>query len=383
MRSEAFVSSKPTVLILDSLAGVGISVQVIQCLAAGGAFDIAVASPHRGSILRHSRWVKRFHFLRSGLQPEEALDELKGVLKGGWADVLLPVNVDQIDLLIGHGAAGLAALAKLPLQPDPLAFRTACSKTLLSSFMEDNGIPHPRTVRFTAGDAAVRARLESLRLPVITKPTWGGGGSGMRVFESREGLLEHLEASSTPENPVVVQEFIRGFDLGSAVFCRDGEVLHMTMQRNVSADQGTFRPSKGLRFFDDPEVRGVVGRLMGALKWSGIAQVDLRQEEGSGALHVLEINPRYWGSVLGSARMGVNFPDIACRMAAGLPPCGGAYLPGKYITAMGYLLELRAKLQGRPNQETFEYAESAFPEMIADPMPRLVEVIQKLTRRTP
>lgn len=375
------MNSKPTVLVLDSPAGVGITVQVVQCLAAGGAFEIAVASPHPDSILKRSRWVKRFHHLPEAREPADILRRLDAILCEREADVVLPVNVDRIDLLISHGDGALRA--KLPPQPGREAFQTACSKTLLSAFMEAHGIPHPRTVRYEAGDRDVLKRLEDLRLPVIAKPTWGGGGSGMRVFETRDGLVEHLEASSTPANPVVVQEFLRGHDLGSAVFCRDGEVLFQTMQRNVSADQSTFRPSKGLRFFDDADVRAVVRQLMGALRWSGIAQIDLRVEEGSGALNVLEINPRYWGSVLGSARMGVNFPDIACRMAAGLPQPAGEYRPGKYITAMGYLLELKAKWQGRPNQETFRYAESAFPEMIADPMPRIVEVIQKLTKRKP
>lgn len=375
------MKEKPTVLVLDSPAGVGITVQVVQCLAAAGTFGVEVASPHPDSILRHSRWVRGFHFLERTSDPARALDQIKTVLRRGGMDILLPINVDQIDFLITHGDAELRSLARLSEQPEREAFQTACSKTLLSAFMEKHGIPHPRTVRFASGDPEILEHLASLRLPVITKPTWGGGGSGMRVFENREGLVPYLEEKSTPENPVIVQEYIRGHDLGSAAFCNAGEVLHLTMQRNMSADQNSFRPSKGLRFFDDPNVRTVVEKLMGALKWSGIAQIDLRVDGETGDLFVLEINPRYWGSVLGSQRMGVNFPEIACRRAIGLPVPAVEYRKEKYITSFGYLLHLRDKLLGRASLESFTYADSAFGEIVKDPMVRVVEVIQRLTKR--
>lgn len=374
------MKSQPTVLILDSRAGVGITVQVVQCLAAAGTFAVHLASPHRDSILRQSRWVKGFHFLEPCPEPAVGMDRLKAILRSVKPDVLLPVNVDQIDLLAKHGDEELRRLTRLTEQPSADMFRTACSKTLLSAFMEERGIPHPRTVRFDPADPAIPSKLLSLRFPVITKPTWGGGGSGMRVFDNHDGLIPYLEEKSTPQNQVIVQEYIRGYDLGSAAFCSGGEVLHLTMQRNMSADQNSFRPSKGLRFFDDPKVRAVVEKLMGALKWSGIAQIDLRVDGETGDQFVLEINPRYWGSVLGSQRMGVNFPEIACRRALGLPDPPVEYRKGKYITSFGYLLHLRDKVLGRASLESFTYADSAFGEIIRDPIVRVVELIQRLTK---
>ncbi len=372
---------KPKVLILDSHAGVGITVQVVQCLAAGGAVDIFVASPHADSILRHSRWVKGFTYLPPGKDCGDFLMRLKDVLRKDKIDVLLPVNVDQIDFLVNNADDELRSMVRVTEQPPPKSFQTACSKTALSAFMEEHEVPHPRTVRFDPADPEVSRKLERLRMPVITKPTWGGGGSGMRVFEAADGLLPYLEEKHSVENPLVVQEFIRGYDLGSAAFCAGGEVLFLTVQRNMSADQNSFRPSKGLRFFEDPKVRAVVEKLMGALRWSGIAQIDLRVDGATGDLFVLEINPRYWGSVLGSQRMGINFPDIACRRAAGIAFPSPVYRPGKYITSFGYLLHLRDKLLGRKSLESFTYADSAFGEVVKDPMVRVVEVVQKLTKR--
>ena len=45
---------------------------------------------------------------------------------------------------------------------------------------------------------------------------------------------------------------------------------------------------------------------------------DLRQGT-DGKFYVLEINARYWGSLIGSLSAGVNFPAIACALALGEP----------------------------------------------------------------
>lgn len=374
--------AKPTVLVLDCLAGVGTTLQVVQCLATTGAYRIVVASPHRNSILRHSRWVHSCYFLENDINPLQELIQLKEIIRKCNADVLLPVNVDSIDFLIRYGDHELHSIIKLPEQPSLETFRTACSKSLLATFLEIHDIPHPKTIQFIPSDRSNTERIETLQLPLITKPSWGGGGKGMRVFETYDGIIPYLEEASTTENPIIIQEFITGYDLGCAVFCSDGEILSITMQKNISIDQDSLRPSKALQFFDDTMVKDVVAKLMRALIWTGIAQIDLRVNDNTGEVLVLEINPRFWGSLLGSQRMGVNFPDIVCRRALGLPVAPSTYRKGNYINALAYIQYLRDRLLLRPKLEDFTYAESAFNEIVKDPMVRIFEIIQRLTKRS-
>ena len=51
--------------------------------------------------------------------------------------------------------------------------------------------------------------------------------------------------------------------------------------------------------------------LMQALKWSSIVNIDFIYDENDKQAKILEVNPRYWQSLLGSLFAGVNFPYLA------------------------------------------------------------------------
>ncbi|MBC7611219.1 MAG: ATP-grasp domain-containing protein [Polaromonas sp.] len=379
VHADAAPGTRPfKVLVLDAPLGGTVAMQVVQCLATDGAFAISVASTDPRPIAKYSRWVKRFYRLPAGRDQTATLHRLKSILRSERFDILLPVGVDEIAFLANHMDDELRSLTRIPDQPSAKAFEIANSKSLLSAFMEEHGIEHPRTVRFDAQDPSMPERLAGLALPVITKPTWGGGGSGIRVFESREPLCAHLAEHSAPGNPLVAQEFVGDHDVGVAVYCRAGEILYMTMQRVTSSAPQTFRPSKAIHFFESAKLTELVARLMKALAWNGIAQVDLRVDSATGDAHVLEINPRYWGSVLGSQRMGVNFPAIACRMAVGLLLPEAGYRHGRYITAMGYVQQLWRFSRGQPAAERISFGESACSEIVRDPLPRVWEALRRV-----
>ena len=144
------------------------------------------------------------------------------------------------NIIIAQGDSELRSLAHLIEMPSAEAFRTAQSKSAFSMFLEQHNIPHPNTVRFNSADPSMPSRLDALRLPVIIKPTWGGGGHGIHVIDTREELLPYLMKSSTLQNPLIIQEFIQGYDVGSAVFSPerrntvyDDAAKHVRKPRNL------------------------------------------------------------------------------------------------------------------------------------------------------
>jgi len=50
------------------------------------------------------------------------------------------------------------------------------------------------------------------------------------------------------------------------------------------------------------------------MKWSGVGMVEFRIDERDGSLKLMEVNPRFWGSLQLSILSGVDFPYMLYRL---------------------------------------------------------------------
>jgi len=58
--------------------------------------------------------------------------------------------------------------------------------------------------------------------------------------------------------------------------------------------------------------------MMKELNWNGVACVDMRRDEKTRKVFILEINGRFWASVLPSfVKAGVNFPMVLLKLSLG------------------------------------------------------------------
>ncbi len=55
--------------------------------------------------------------------------------------------------------------------------------------------------------------------------------------------------------------------------------------------------------------------LLDALGWHGVAMVEFKREEATGRFVLMEVNPKFWGSLELAIVSGVDFPYLASRMA--------------------------------------------------------------------
>jgi hypothetical protein len=62
---------------------------------------------------------------------------------------------------------------------------------------------------------------------------------------------------------------------------------------------------------NNSSVYEVVKEAINKLNWSGVVHFDLRYDEKENQAKVIEMNPRFWGSIVGSYYAGVNFPYLA------------------------------------------------------------------------
>jgi D-aspartate ligase len=254
-------------------------------------------------------------------------------------DVVMPISSLGIKALSQHGRT-LAFANKLVHLPDPDSFDAATNKGALAKVLAANSIPHPSTVVLASGSLKVE-RLSTLTFPVIAKPLLSSGGVGIKRFESRSELDAFLLDQGERQD-WVIQEFVEGTDLCVNVLCENGEIIASTVQHAIIPPSVQYGPAPAVAFQTDHSAMDVAGRLMKALNWTGVANIDMRLGSQRETPLVLEVNGRYWLSLLGALHAGVNFPLLACEAAMGLTksnrtPQNVRYFYGKRTSALSLL----------------------------------------------
>jgi predicted ATP-grasp superfamily ATP-dependent carboligase len=121
--------------------------------------------------------------------------------------------------------------------------------------------------------------------------------------------------------PVLIQEAlpISGVALGVGLIADRGRVLNAYAYRRLREFPVSGGPSTLRETIDAPELIGHAERLMRALNWTGVAMVEFKMDERDGVARLLEINPRFWGSLELAAVAGMNFPLMLYKLTRGEP----------------------------------------------------------------
>ncbi len=347
------------VLVLDGESGFATS--VVRSLAAARRWRIHLlykpASSQKRPAISWSRHVRSVHLLASDADDQTALARIAEVVRETGSQVIVPI-VEATSLFCIRYREKLTQVANLAPLPSAESFTTAIDKGLLGLFMARHGLPHPKS-HLPDGN------LADLNFPLLIKPRRACGGAGIVKVTSPEAL--HQELKRHPyKTDVCVQEFVDGYDLDCSVLVREGEILAWTTQRGLHRDDAFARFSE-IEMEPHPQAVDVVARLMRALNWSGIANVDLLVDNHTGKNYILEINGRYWASLWASTLAAVNFPDMACRAALGESLPSMQQRPGRFMelpTALRAIARLRWSLRSPPWTNV--------PAILSDPVPTVV-----------
>lgn len=327
-----------TVLVPDAENDFALS--VLRCLARAPGIRAHALSTDPWSPIRFSRCRTRFVASREPHADDDRLARFAAAVRSAGADVVVPVGQRAVRLLSRHRNASLgAAIAPVP---DERAFDVAADKRLFAAFTTEMGLAAPATVSFDGGSLPhdLEDRLSPLRFPALVKPARGSYGRGIDRFDTREDLLRRLRAAP-PDGPFVVQTFLSGYDIDCSVLCVDGDVIAYTVQRAFLPGYHAFGAATGVDFVHDDAVFSLARRLTAALRWSGIAHIDMRYDADDATVKLIEMNPRYWGSLLGSLAAGVNFPYLSCLAAIGSPVPPVRQRPIRYVAGRMTLQLLR------------------------------------------
>jgi predicted ATP-grasp superfamily ATP-dependent carboligase len=207
------------------------------------------------------------------------------------------------------------------LLPPAEALRIAWDKGETAAVASQLGLGVPQTSLPTTANALWEMVRDAEPGQFVIKPAAGSGSAGVQYAKPRsfDDVYRHWKRYGRllVQTRVPAEGRARGVSL---LFGRDGACLaafahERLRQYPVSGGPSTDRVSVR----DDRLVADSI-RLLQALRWQGVAMVEWKLDPSDGNRpKLMEINPRFWGSLELAIRAGVDFPVLYAAAARGEP----------------------------------------------------------------
>jgi len=212
-------------------------------------------------------------------------------------------------------------LATSPLE----VVRDAIDKRRAYALADRVGVEHPHTYYPQDADDLMRLDIE---FPAILKPAvkerWNAfiRAKAWKVRNRDELMRRYREALPMIEAAsIMVQELIPGGNdnqFSFAALCRDGVPLASLVARRLRQYPVEFgRCSSLVETLDLPEVETAACRLLAAMRFTGIVEVEFKRDPRDGNLKLLDINPRVWRWISLGHRAGVDFSYLMYWLSRG------------------------------------------------------------------
>jgi predicted ATP-grasp superfamily ATP-dependent carboligase len=230
------------------------------------------------------------------------VDQVEDICLEHSIDCVVPADYPTTMLLSDYGYG--VRSARVAAVPHSGLMRVLHNKWELSQILRRLGLPQPRTE--LAADASMLAATQ-LAFPIVTKPLELWGGRGFQVHHSHDQLEQRIvEGGLAAEYPLLVQEYVPGQDVGFAFLARHGQLIaHAAFEQPVRGSR---------RYFEAPRLRQYIATLVRETGYHGVGQIDTRYDPASDEYRLLEVNPRFWASIVFAAHAGMNFPDLLLRL---------------------------------------------------------------------
>jgi D-aspartate ligase len=336
-----------------------------------------VLSNQRGAPARFSRHCHKYILRKFGPNADARFDAITEVVEQNHIDVILPVEMEWIAPYDAkrHALSELTAIVPVP---DSKTFEVANNKWRLLQLLQKQGIPVPPTVLCTL-DSAFEQQVRQLEFPVLLKPVTAWGGEGIQRFDNTSQLYEFLERCDGEKikNRYIVQSFLTGYVIGLNVLCREGEVLAYTSQRGFIQNPQQYAAAAAVQFINSEEALIAGKKLAAALKYNGVANMDMFYDTTEKQIKPLELNARFWGSLRGSYGAGVNFPYLACLAALNIPFPVPDYKLTRYIHPQTAIKERIRRTLGKSQYEQFPLKETGLKYLLADPIAETLRALRQ------
>jgi len=261
--------------------------------------------------------ARRFCYPSAALKTDEFLTRLRQIIECEGLRIVFPMEEETL-LTILRRRDGLGNGVVIPFA-EPEKIERVRDKAELFHLAESLGLPMPNTWYPESRENVARIGRDA-GYPLIVKPRVSTGAMGLRRVADAGALAAAWDEVNARFPRPIVQDYIPegGGAFGASVLVGpQGERLASFVHRRlreypVSGGASTLRAS-----VRDPQLVEITFRLLEAVEWFGVAMAEFRYDPRDGQPKLIELNPRFWGSLNLAIQSGVDFPWLLYRVARG------------------------------------------------------------------
>lgn len=268
----------------------------------------ASADDHCGA---RSRYVAALHLLpRHESQPDDWIVALRQLIARLGFPLIVPCDDRAVRLLDAYRAI----LAPSPLAIlDSTAIAVLADKAATRAAAARLAIPIAKAMPVAKPGDAARAAA-SLGFPLVIKPSrsFSVGDSEGKMFACILQDAEDINGfdTTTACGEWIAEEFIDGVGKGVSVLACRGEILIAWQHRRIATTCQTGASSIRVGEPVDPRLLRDCAALAGDTALNGIAMFEFRVCDNTDRYVLIEVNPRFWGSLPTAMAAGVDFPAM-------------------------------------------------------------------------
>jgi predicted ATP-grasp superfamily ATP-dependent carboligase len=341
--------TKINVLLIEEGSSI-ITLRVIRCLGVTNRYIIHILSLSGKQIpsFRYSRYISSY-VAYNPQDDGETLDLILKTVHLTGATVILPLMEKQTKI-ISANIREFSGVCLLPPLPDPNTLEVVINKYQLSEWLFEKGFDENHAVniqKLIQGGS----NSASLPFPVLVKPFWGSSGEGIVRIDEQAELDSIIDSAGKSGKELMIQPYYPGKDIDLSALVENGRILAYTIQCPASENK-VFKYSKKIEFTRDQSLLELCERIFKALNYSGIAHLDFRYDTEKCTYHLVDFNARYWSTLSGSLKAGINFPDLACREAGNSAISGHQYRHLRFLSSESpiHILANSLKFNGKSFQ---------------------------------
>lgn len=251
------------------------------------------------------------------VESERFIDSLLNYLAKKKIRYLIPVRSCSMEAILKSRASIEEAGIKT-LLPEYSNWLVGENKHLTMRLAQKLEIPIPQTV--FAKDTSFDELVSDLSIPFIIKASKSSGARGIfRIYDRSDydTVREHLVAS---RKEFVYQEIIpqpgRSFN-ASYLYDKDNKLtawflMEKIRQYPLCGGSTSYARSKYYR-----DLLETGRKLLDAMDWKGVAEIEFIQDPRDRVFKLLEINPRFWNPLLLAVKAGVDYPEMVLSILEG------------------------------------------------------------------